>query len=284
MTPELPHRDVIDTFRGYRSWHGCDSPDGVYLVGMTYATAWGPEWTTAECGAGSHEDNEAPKRGCNCGLYAWHLPDPLLQSDMFGVVEATERIILSAAGFKARKARIVAVFCKDEARFKRINESYPNTRVYRSRDLMLADFPPKTHATEVYGPFGVEAQRLMLQVENMTGSQAHDLDKAWATWGDATKEDYGSRVAAHVVAHEAVMGTRRQYGVRSTTRPVSQVVSWARMALFGGDMVDEKTYRLLMDPWAKAFGDPLEGVTRTPVGVVLGSGLHGPGGYHSEDS
>lgn len=266
MTKTLRSTDQIDTIRGYRSWHGGQSK-GAALTGMTYTKPWSPTWTTAICESARHSD-QAPKVGCNCGLYAWHLPDPLMTNEMFGVVEACGRILWAPAGFRAEKARIVAVYSENKEQRGYISRSYPGTALFSSIEAMLARFPSKTHPNVVYGPYGDYAQTLMNKVRGMSGQDAYDLDLEWATWGGALTEEYGERLEAHVLAYEILMDTKRQFGVRSTMRPVSQVVTWARVAMLAGDLITDRQYELLIGPWAKLTGDPLEGVRKSTVGVV----------------
>lgn len=56
-------------------------------------------------------DHPSPDMDCSCGIYAHYLPLESYErgSNVFGVVEASGRILMGTKGFRAEKAKIVAL-------------------------------------------------------------------------------------------------------------------------------------------------------------------------------
>lgn len=139
---------VVGTLRGYRTWRsGRTNPDG--LLPLTAVTRREIPWgvvTTAVCAAPTdavEHQHAAPADGCACGIYGWYRPDDtaILPSSVFGVVEASGRVLLGDRGFRAERARIRAVV----TRRRRIATACraAGIEVYsRKRDLIAA-WPPE---------------------------------------------------------------------------------------------------------------------------------------------
>lgn len=144
---------VVGTLRGYRTWRVGRTSDGsLPLTAVTRREmTWNPV-TTATCAAPPEETfgpHPAPASGCSCGLYGWYRPDDtaILPGNVFGVVEASGRVLLGDRGFRAERARVRAVV----TRRRRVAaacraagiEVYP-----RKRDLIAA-WPPDDMTTLV---------------------------------------------------------------------------------------------------------------------------------------
>jgi hypothetical protein len=101
---------IIDSVIGYRQW---------FFVGNSLIGTMSVDWNTgnlrAECKNNSGEveiSHKAPHLGCTCGIYAHYLPLESYHSwsrRVFGVVEASGRILMGTKGFRAEKAKIVAL-------------------------------------------------------------------------------------------------------------------------------------------------------------------------------
>lgn len=64
---------------------------------------------------GWEPNHAAPHATCSCGIYAWYRPGDLADDgDVFGVIEATGRVLLGTSGFRAERARIVALCVPDD--------------------------------------------------------------------------------------------------------------------------------------------------------------------------
>jgi hypothetical protein len=108
--------------------------------------------------------HDAPFAECQCGLYAWYRPDStsIVPADVFGVIEATGRVLLGDRGFRAERARLLAVVDTGDdgyrARFARLGIA-----VLPNREALLAEYPPDD-VSELLGhepdetPFGVASE------------------------------------------------------------------------------------------------------------------------------
>ncbi|HEY6021586.1 MAG TPA: hypothetical protein VIY48_17485 [Candidatus Paceibacterota bacterium] len=114
------------TLRGYRTWildpYGYEHS---YLRAMgASGYGWEEGINEASCIYGTidsfkkqdYVEHKTPNSSCSCGFYATHTPelaidDPICWNPMtvFGVVEATGKILVGKSGFRAEKARIVAL-------------------------------------------------------------------------------------------------------------------------------------------------------------------------------
>jgi hypothetical protein len=149
---------VPGSLRGYRTWWRAgwraSVPDG--MLPLTSVTRRHVVWTStlsARCvprdcagsGPGSAalpDDHAAPRAGCNCGIYAWYAPDDagILSASVFGVIEASGRVLMGERGFRAERARITAVVTRN----RRVAAACTRAgiAVYRHRRDLLRDHPP----------------------------------------------------------------------------------------------------------------------------------------------
>lgn len=148
---------VAGTLRGFRTWRPARRwtrvPEGA--LPLTAVTRRHIIWTPtlrACCSppwiAPRHRepmlpsDHKAPFVGCRCGIYAWYQPDDtgILHAGVFGAVEASGVILLGDRGFRAERARVVAIV----TRSRRVGTACAEAgiAVYRHRRDLLRDHPP----------------------------------------------------------------------------------------------------------------------------------------------
>ncbi len=164
----------VGTVRGYRSWslHTEVVPSTVlpeafsdpyallptatrcYLTG-----AYGGEWhyrkLEAECCYSSKfltrwPVHEVPGPDCSCGIYAyWRCRQG--QGDgpaegVYGVVECSGRIIMGTKGFRAQRARIIAVVANDTILNRVTSNCNPGplngVELYEDYASLVKDYPP----------------------------------------------------------------------------------------------------------------------------------------------
>lgn len=100
---------ILESVLGFRQWSWIRNQ----LIG-TMSVDWNKGYLEAECKSYCQEaeiSHSSPDPGCQCGIYAHYLP---LESytnryGVFGVVEASGRILMGTKGFRAEKAKIVAL-------------------------------------------------------------------------------------------------------------------------------------------------------------------------------
>lgn len=102
---------VPNTILGYRQWSWKEK--GLSSYGDS---KWNKGSLTSVCHRfvsidGTRETHSSPDIDCTCGIYAHYLPLESYerQNNIFGVVEASGRILMGTKGFRAEKAKIVAL-------------------------------------------------------------------------------------------------------------------------------------------------------------------------------
>jgi hypothetical protein len=150
---------VPGSLRGYRTWRLLNRhaplPEGALpLTSVTRRVVW-PPTLEARCtpaaiaqhaaapstmSLGSHR---SPSRSCDCGIYAWYVPDDtrILGARVFGAVEASGLVFMGERGFRAERARISAVVTRNR-RLAAACAAAGVTVYGRRRDL-LRDYPPE---------------------------------------------------------------------------------------------------------------------------------------------
>lgn len=147
---------IPGTIRGYRIWGwGWNSQLLGFLGSITAEYNWRTaDYQEAQCGTGrfirkftaSFDEIAVPEEGCDCGFYACHTLSRLyllyphlgLPS---GVIEAQGRVIVGEDGFRAQRARIIALCHRDEHVAEFLQNSY-RVPVFRQRQDMAEAFPP----------------------------------------------------------------------------------------------------------------------------------------------
>jgi hypothetical protein len=171
---------VPGSLRGYRTWrllgrHAPVPAGALPLSSVTRRVVWPPtlearctppdrEWHAAapsQMAVGSHR---SPARGCDCGVYAWYAPDDagILYARVFGVVEASGLVLMGDRGFRAARARIIAVVTRNRRLAAACAAA--GVTVYRRRRDLLRDHPPEDlsgllAADSKPGPEGHEPSR-----------------------------------------------------------------------------------------------------------------------------
>jgi hypothetical protein len=149
---------VAGSLRGYRTWRlqrrgSSTSGDSLPLTSVTRRVVWGPTLTacctpdvTANPGQGTATpvgDHAAPGAECQCGIYGWYDPTDtgMLRAGVFGVVEASGLVLLGERGFRAERARIVAVVSRNRRLTAACEQA--GIAVYRRRRDLVRDCPPE---------------------------------------------------------------------------------------------------------------------------------------------
>jgi hypothetical protein len=150
---------VPGSLRGYRTWRllgrHAPVPEGALpLSSVTRRVVWQPtlearctppdiERCAAAPSAKSLHSHRSPSRGCDCGVYAWYAPDDTrtLDAQVFGVVEASGLVLMGDRGFRAARARIVAVLTRNRRLAAACAAA--GVTVYRRRRHLLRDHPPE---------------------------------------------------------------------------------------------------------------------------------------------
>jgi hypothetical protein len=149
---------VAGSLRGYRTWRlqrrgSSARGDSLPLTSVTRRVVWGPS-LTASCTpeAMAHPgqgpailigDHAAPAAGCRCGIYGWYDPNDtgMLRAGVFGVVEASGLVVMGERGFRAERARIVAVVSRNRRLAAACEQA--GIAVYRRRRDLVRDCPPE---------------------------------------------------------------------------------------------------------------------------------------------
>lgn len=180
-----PHSSISEEFggrgfaagsvKGARSWN-IDKLGR--LIGVTYPQVWVPGENHAACRKtdpfsirytvnpstmkierDSSEDRPTPDHGmdtCGHGFYGYYegSNDYGSEARVSGVVEAYGETVIGTRGFRAMKARILALTFGDdvtEAQRKLVARNYPDAVIYETFDAMVAAVPPDAGGQE-YGP------------------------------------------------------------------------------------------------------------------------------------
>jgi hypothetical protein len=135
---------VPGTLRGYRTWR---LTLGGHLVSTAMESLWDDGVNEATCFSPlEHPGVAVPDARCQCGFYGWYAPDDsrIVPSDVFGVIEASGRIILGTHGFRAERARPVAVVAMRGwvTRDALVQLHARGVEVYFSRTTLLRAYPP----------------------------------------------------------------------------------------------------------------------------------------------
>ena len=97
---------IAGKIQGVRGWTLFASVLGAAVHGDEWAA--GGKATHATCRA--HGGHKAPAKQCGCGLYGTHPWAGGTQGEILGVIEAWGRVELHAGGFRAERARPIALF------------------------------------------------------------------------------------------------------------------------------------------------------------------------------
>ena len=162
---------VAGSLRGYRTWRlqrrgSSAGGDSLPLTSVTRRVVWGPTLTAcctpdvmanpAHGPATVVSDHAAPAAGCRCGIYGWYDPTDtgMLRAGVFGAVEASGLVLMGERGFRAERARIVAVVSRN----RRLTEACERAgiAVYRRRRDLVRDCPPEDLSALLQDPLDPE--------------------------------------------------------------------------------------------------------------------------------
>ncbi len=150
---------IAATLRGYRCWGittkaMAEGGSSLRLKAVSAGTLWpAREQIVAECDKcsatimnGIHIDDEhkVPCAHCTCGIYGWYEPESALiqhSQCVMGVVECSGTILLGSTGFRAQKAKIVALCRGNESHIYPHTDLQPN----RTRDLLPGGYAKYVH-------------------------------------------------------------------------------------------------------------------------------------------
>lgn len=165
---------VLGSVRGRRSFG--TTTDG-HLTGVFHTQVWRPGENRAWC---RHDGGVVERRpdgrivvstasareigtahglgGCTCGFYAYYQQDPYTtHRRLSGVVEGYGRVVLGTAGFRAEKARILALLLPGdraavdqvEVDVARVRARYPDVQFFDDVEEMLSACPPTPAGPEL---------------------------------------------------------------------------------------------------------------------------------------
>jgi hypothetical protein len=135
---------VPGTLRGYRRWVLLNGT----LVGPVSEREWPKGENTANCWTLFPCSGPSPTSTCHCGFYAKYQFDNLEYLGVKGVVEASGRVFLGTEGFRAEKARVVALVTdsrdplKSPAQVRLCAKKY-GADFFESAAEMLLKYPPQ---------------------------------------------------------------------------------------------------------------------------------------------
>lgn len=124
---------IPSSLLGFRQWYWKDGSISSYGN-----SKWSNGHLTSVCERFSvlgdtKGDHSSPDMDCTCGIYAHYLPLESYERtyNVFGVIEASGRIFMGTKGFRAEKAKIVA-----------LSGYGPSTRWFTTREKTRGIFPP----------------------------------------------------------------------------------------------------------------------------------------------
>jgi hypothetical protein len=88
------------------------------------------------------DGHDAPCEACACGVYGWYDPSDtrIVPADVFGVIEVSGKVLLGDHGFRAERARLLAV-ASVRSRGTATRLEAAGVRVYRDRPGLIEDYP-----------------------------------------------------------------------------------------------------------------------------------------------
>jgi hypothetical protein len=141
---------VPGTLRGYRAW---DLYGGrLHSIYMEHSP-WASGWVTARCNLPlaqpqfvDHEgQHPAPDAECACGIYAWYrhqdIPDTMY--GVTGIIEVKGHVLIGEKGFRAEKARIVALLFPRGTPMEFAASLYHDVELFTSCRKFRRAYPPQ---------------------------------------------------------------------------------------------------------------------------------------------
>jgi hypothetical protein len=182
---------IIDSVRGFKQWSWNSDRK---LVSM-FPGDWSNGSLTSTCSRyeldkdKSSDTHVSPDVSCTCGIYAHYLPlesYEKVRSNIFGVVEASGRILMGTKGFRAEKAKVVAL-----AGLGACNQWFENTE--KTRGVYpddVVDF-----CTSIGVPYFPTVRQMVFEFPQVDLSSLGVPDlHSWKTRRDYDKKQYEVKV------------------------------------------------------------------------------------------
>ncbi len=208
---------ILESVLGFRQWtwrnnklHSMKRSD--WSKGNQRAVCLHGVWDNLD---NPEPEHEAPHPDCSCGIYAHYLPLESYHSwsdKIYGVIEASGSILMGTKGFRAEKAKIVAL-----AGLGSHNEWFEVERPAFSDDVRsVVDF-----CTSIGVPYFSTVEQMVFEFPQMDLSSlgvSEESLHSWRTRRDFAKEEYALKVrrqeeflASQKLQEEELF---RRYGVK----------------------------------------------------------------------
>ena len=144
---------IVGTLFGVRHfdwWPNKKRARGPYLYSPSYDFAWVDGENTAQCACykysfGYEQAGSVASKKHSCGFYAYYDDDHYQFGDRnaIGVIEAWGTVTVGSRGFRASKAKIVAVAIKDWTMddWFMFEKNYPSAELFDDKDEIFKKFP-----------------------------------------------------------------------------------------------------------------------------------------------
>lgn len=184
---------ILESVRGFKQWTWNKDRK---LVSM-FPADWSNGSLTSECSRyeldkdKSSAIHRSPDQNCTCGVYAHYLPLESYEkkrNSIFGVVEASGKILMGTKGFRAEKARVVAL-----AGYGPCNQFFENTE--KTRGVYPEDVVD--FCTSIGVPYFPTVNQMVFEFPqtdlSSLGVSTEELE-SWRTRRNFAKESYEERV------------------------------------------------------------------------------------------
>lgn len=208
---------ITSTVRGFKQWSWNKDRK---LVSM-FPADWSNGSLTSECSRyGLSKDKSSdihvsPGNDCTCGVYAHYLPLESYEkqrNSIFGVVEASGKILMGTKGFRAEKAKVIAL-----AGYGPCNQWFENTE--KTRGVYPEDVVD--FCTSIGVPYFPTVRQMVFEFPqddlSSLGVSMYDLE-SWKAQRDTDKKNYEEKARAQ---QEFLVSQRlqeeelfRRYGVK----------------------------------------------------------------------
>lgn len=189
---------VPSSILGYRQWYWINKE-----LKSSYSTIWDKESLTSVCKRysgpeGSVPEHPSPSPGCTCGIYAHYLPLESYErvNNVFGVMEASGKLLMGTKGLRAEKARIVALAGYGSS--NRWFQTKEKTRGIYPEDLV--DF-----CTQIGVPYFPTVKQMVYEFPqvDLTSLGVPSLDK-WKASRERDKTSQEQRLKAMMDKHKSL--------------------------------------------------------------------------------
>lgn len=184
---------ILESVRGYKQWSWNKERK---LVSM-FTADWSNGSHTSVCSRyeldkdKSSARHRSPDNGCTCGIYAHYLPlesYEKVRNSVFGVVEASGKILMGTKGFRAEKAKVVAL-----AGYGSCNQFFENT--HKTRGVYPEDVVD--FCTSIGVPYFPTVKQMVFEFPQTDLSSlgvSEESLHSWRTRRDFAREEYALKV------------------------------------------------------------------------------------------